>query len=546
MGRYRLNSHLVPNFSLNYRTPKVRTWLQGEVLAQRKLPNNEFTTRTYDDGRRTLSQVPENRRQIHYVLKSGLDYELNDRNQLSFSAIYDYEKHVDTAQVPYINTIENQRYRYWNWKEVESTGYINGRIDWRHNLGSPGHQLELAAQYTRGKEDEQYFLNDSSAVRIGRDTSHLIAVEHTTAFNLDYVRPLAGGRLEAGGQVRYRRLPVGYEIGQGVNSIIYPGLGDASRWTEDLYAAYANYVYETPHFEAEAGLRAEQTAVTYALSPENIYYDENDAYDYFRLYPNVRLTYKVNATNKVSAFYNRRVDRPGEPELRAFAKYDDPELLKVGNPFLRPQFTESVEVAYRRLWETGSAYVAAYGRTSTDAFQRIFDIDSSNPDYQIVNRIYQNTGRATNRGVEVLVSQEVSDFWKLSLGGNFYRIGIDAYRGTLLFPTVRPFAIAEQRGTTWDLKFNNQLTLAKDWNLQLTAIYLAARPIPQGRELARSSIDFAISRPVFAGKGEVTLAATDLFNGFGLRQEIVGDGFRAEYQNYYESQVVRVGMKWKW
>ena len=62
------------------------------------------------------------------------------------------------------------------------------------------------------------------------------------------------------------------------------------------------------------------------------------------------------------AAYAQVVDRPGEPELRIFPKYDDPELLKVGNPYLRPQFTERYELAYERVWERGNAIVSLYRR----------------------------------------------------------------------------------------------------------------------------------------------------------------------------------------
>lgn len=217
------------------------------------------------------------------------------------------------------------------------------------------------------------------------------------------------------------------------------------------------------------------------------------------------------------------------------------------------KFSKKVDVflnvsksVYRHIWETGSAFAAVYTRRSDDAFQRIFNIDGSNPDYDIINRIYQNTGRATNTGLELLWSQEIKDFWKFSLGTNFYQIDIEGYSGTLLFPTVRSFTLEASTGNSFDLKFNNQFTLPKNWKVQLTAIYLAPRNIPQGRELTRSSVDFAVSRPVFAGKGELVLAATDLFNGFGLRQEIDGEGFTAEYRNFFESQSVRVGVNYKW
>lgn len=368
LGRYNLNSRVIPNLSLNYRNSKFNSWFQGEMLFQQRLPNNEFTTRNYTDGRSTISQVPENRKQTHYILKSGIDYAANEHDTYSLSAIYDYEIHTDTAQFPYIDLATNQRYRYWNWRERESTGLFNVKADYRHNFGQPGHQLNLAAQYTRASEDEAYFLNDSTALRRANDTTHLIAIERTLAFNLDYVRPLGSGRIEAGAKAQGRNIPITYNIGRGERSIIYPGLGDNSQWTEDLYAAYLNYVFERPGFDVEFGLSAEQIGVTYDLAEENIYYAENDAYNYFRLYPNFRFTYKASDRNSVSLFFNRRVDRPGEPELRAFPKYDDPELLKVGNPYLRPQFTQTVELAYRRNWESGSVFEHFTTGTSTMLF----------------------------------------------------------------------------------------------------------------------------------------------------------------------------------
>ncbi len=92
---------------------------------------------------------------------------------------------------------------------------------------------------------------------------------------------------------------------------------------------------------------------------------------YFEVFPNVKFTYRVGGTNQLIAAFNRRIDRPGEPELRIFPKYDDPELLKVGNPFLRPQLTNVFEVGFGHSWDRGSLNTALYHRDIADAFQRI-------------------------------------------------------------------------------------------------------------------------------------------------------------------------------
>ena len=159
-------------------------------------------------------------------------------------------------------------------------------------------------------------------------------------------------------------------------------------------------------------MRIEQTDVSYTIPDENIYYDGSDSYDYFEVFPNVKLTYRLNDASSVIAAYNRRIDRPGEPELRIFPKYDDPELLKVGNPYLRPQFTNAFELGFARSWDNGSVSTALYLRDIRDSFFRVFAIDDSNPSYDIVNRIFENAGNSAQTGVEVLLEQHIVEPWR--------------------------------------------------------------------------------------------------------------------------------------
>jgi hypothetical protein len=112
LGSYSANSKYIPSLNMNFRRNKVNVFLQSEAMFLNQLPNNEFTTRYYEDGRITASQVPENRTQQHYILKGGVDFLFNDRNTLTLSGIYDWESHVDTAQVPYIDLLSGDRYRY--------------------------------------------------------------------------------------------------------------------------------------------------------------------------------------------------------------------------------------------------------------------------------------------------------------------------------------------------------------------------------------------------------------------------------------------------
>ena len=94
------------------------------------------------------------------------------------------------------------------------------------------------------------------------------------------------------------------------------------------------------------------------------------------------------------------------------------------------------------------------------------------------------------------------------------------------------------------LKLNSLLRLPNGIEAQLSVVYYAEKPIAQGVEAARSSVDLGFKKPIFNESAELVFSVTDLFNEFGIRQEIDGDGFDAVYENFYESQVVMVGINY--
>lgn len=547
LGSFWLTPKYIPSLDLNYTKAKLSTFFQAEVLKQEKLPNNEFTTRNYDDGRNTISQVPENRKQIHYIFKGGVEYKFDDKNKIALSSIYDWEKHTDTAQVPYINLNTDKRYRYTNWNEEEITGYFNIAVDYEHKYKEPGHYLKGKLQYIKGWEDETYFVNDSVTNLPSRDITNILATEHIYSGNIDYARPFASGKLELGSKIQHRNLPVEY-VATPVSgtSIIYEGMGSNSNWQETIYAAYANLIYEKPNYDIEGGIRAEHTAVVYDVDPANIYFDKKqDAYNYFELFPNIRWTYKLTDKQKISLFYNRRVDRPGEPELRMFAKSDDHELLKVGNPYLRPQFTRSGEIAYRTRWNKSSLFLAAYYKYIDNPYMRIY-VDAQRAAFSnnVLIKSYANTGSASNTGLELIYDQQLSNFWNFSGNVNVYQNKINAFKGGVLFPIKQNFNVEDRTEITWDAKLNSTWNLKKDFNLQLTYIYIAPKNIAQGKQLYRSSLDFGAKKKFWNGKAEFSFAFSDILNQYAKRQKIKGDGFNAIYENFYETQVVRTGVKY--
>jgi hypothetical protein len=92
-----------PTLSFNYRRKNLNWFFQGDALVQKSLNKNEYIDRTYDDGSVVRGQFLENRSQLIYTVKTGVDWSLNDRNSLNISGLFNREGHIDRGDVPYFN-----------------------------------------------------------------------------------------------------------------------------------------------------------------------------------------------------------------------------------------------------------------------------------------------------------------------------------------------------------------------------------------------------------------------------------------------------------
>lgn len=542
MDKYSCTPKYNPSLSLNYRKEKINIFLQADGMFRKKVNANEFVTRRYqeDESQNISSQFLENRSQQMYDVKLGMDWEITQRDILTFYGLWEDEYHIDKGDVPYDYLADGSRKRLWQWAEDENTRVMNYNLNYRHQFLQPGRTFETGIYYSHGKEDELFPFSDTANGKFMTDSTHLISKEKNFILNMDYVQPFRNSRLEAGVNVHLRNIPISYRIMPGKESILDSHLGEWSKYAENIYAGYLNYVLETKHVDVEAGLRLEYSTVKYKIDPRNQYYNRNESYNDLSLFPNVRLTYKMNDKNRLSVFYNRRIDRPQEFDLRPFPKYDDPEVLKTGNPYLRPQFTQAVEVAYKNTWRSGSFYLSGYYKHTNDILTRIY---TTNQDLTL-NAITQNLNDGRNFGAELHVEQEILSGWNMSAGFNWYRNVIEPANGIAIYPYEQTFTFGESKTNSWNLKLNTHVSLPESYELQVGFIYYAPDIIPQGKILSRNSLDLGIRKKLLHDKMEVSLSATDILNKSGIRQEIYGNGFTMNSENYYESQVVMFGIKY--
>ncbi|MFT3884031.1 MAG: TonB-dependent receptor [Flavobacteriales bacterium] len=538
--QYRHTPKLGPSIGLSWNKGRTDLYVQADLLTQRILNRDEHFTRSYANGDVVRQQYLENRDQTMYTLKTGLDLRPNERNDVRFSVLYNRERHIDHGDVAYFDGSLAERQRLWLFHEDEVNTSAQFAGSWTHRTKRPGERIEGGVNYTFHREDEVYDITDRTPAGTGFNNTALIADEHVGDVKLDYVRPLAHGRFETGAKFRWRHIPTRIVFTASEQSPLDPGAAGGATYDELIPAVYGNYVYERERYELEAGLRVEHVDLRYTVAPGHNTYG-SDGYSYLQPFPNARFAWKLNEASRITVSMDRRVDRPDEGDLRIFPKYDDPGILRVGNPGLRPQFTTRGEAGYKRDIAKGYAYIAAYHRITDDILTRIITADTAGTQ---LYTLAQNAGRGTNSGMELVLEREVVKRLKLGLNANIYRNVIDAFSTVSAYPRPTPYSAARQQATSGNVKLNARLALPKDLSAQLTGIWLARDIVPQGSIAERWSVDLGLNWKVPGTRSELTANVTDLLNTMRIERTVIGDGFRVSSQDYMETRAVRLAWAW--
>jgi outer membrane receptor protein involved in Fe transport len=528
---------LNPSLSMNYRKNKANVFIQTDWLYTQTLNKNEFSTRIYDSAPTIIQQVKRNRTTDYATIKSGVDYAFNSQNSLTVSGYFNREKIIDKGDNPYFTDNLSNRYRLWQFleDEVKYTAMATGVFV--HKFPQAGHLLNINFNYTFHREDEKYFFTNTLPTTTGTDAFKLLSDEHVSDLNLDYTKPLKQGRVETGFKFRYRTIPVNMQFFAGQNSPIDINAGGWANYYESIPALYGNYVFENTKIEIEGGIRLEYVKVNYDVNPNHNTY-KSDGYAYTKPFPNLRFAYKLSDNNKISLFYNRRVDRPNEVDIRIFPKYDEPELIKVGNPALKPQFTHTLELGYKNMLEKGSFYMAIYHRIIDGTITRIV---TKIPNSILLYNIFQNVGRSYNTGIELVFEQKTAKWLSFNTSLNVYKNTFETYNVTNKYPAQTTFSAPKRQITSGNFKLNTTFILPKGYEIQGSYIYLMPDIIPQGRIYSRFSVDLGVKKSLEKGKSELFLNATDIFNTLRIKKSLLGTNFTLESTDYYETQVFRAG-----
>ena len=265
-------------------------------------------------------------------------------------------------------------------------------------------------------------------------------------------------------------------------------------YTESIFAAYGNVTKVfNKHWTAQAGLRLESTNSKGNLETTGETFNRN----YTQLFPTTYLQYTLNDKNTFVLDYGRRIQRPDYSDLNPFKYFLDPYTYQEGNPYLKPQFSNNIELShtYHSFLTTTLNYTQV-----TDIIQQVLLQDDATHTTFVQQG---NVARQENIGLAVNVGLPVTKWWT----PNLYVSGAyNDYKGIINGYPLEVF------GYSVTGNMNNSFTFKHGWTAEVSGWY-------QGRQVSGTiianqmgAINLGAGKQVFKGAGTLRLNLQDPFN----------------------------------
>lgn len=420
--------------------------------------------------------------------RMGLDYFIDNRNTLTVSGNY-VKRKFNSSDL--INTTENLFDGVTNLETKtsqrisgsESSGYNYGSsLGFKHNYAKSGKELTADANYNYLNNVNAAMFNSTYAFTNFPASNYQIVNKATSGSNTrfftaqtDYVDPLTRKtKIEMGARMSRREFNSSNDnFTQDIISKQYEldsNLSVKYKFKDEVYAGYATYSHQLKNFSYQLGLRLESSKYNgNFISKGSTFSNEYP----FSLFPSAFLTYKMTDRQDLQLNYSRKISRPNFFQLIPFIDYTDSLNLSVGNPDLRPEFTNLVEIGYSNQYSQGNSFfVSAYGRNTNDLITR-YTYLTANPDTSKKRNVLLTTSANATRsytfGLELTGRNKIAKWWDLTTNFNFFNSTIEASNlaGT-----------ADNSQFSWFGKINNSFKLPKKFSIQVTADYQAKTLLP--------------------------------------------------------------------
>ena len=305
------------------------------------------------------------------------------------------------------------------------------------------------------------------------------------------------------------------------------------KYQEQVSAAYLSYNRTlSPNFSFQSGLRVENTISKGELMQATPGPNDIVKRNYTDFFPSASVAYTLNKNNAFNVAYSRRIDRPVYQNLNPFENKLDELSYQKGNPFLRPQYTNSLELTHSFMSFINTSI--GYSKT-IDLFTEVVDTIERTKSY--VSSV--NINSQENLSFNINAPLPIAKWWEgfINVWVNNARFKANLDRGFNLSAAV----------TTFGFYSEHNITLPKGFKFQASG-WFSGPSIWGGvwKTKSMGSLDLGVQKDILGGDGTIKLTVTDvLFTNYWTSTAANSQRLSMSGSGSWESRQVRVNFSYR-
>ena len=459
--------------------------------------------------------------------KSDFGYMITDNNTFHMGGSLNYfemQRNGESKNHEYANYYDGY-YLSRNYFTVNPNGYQLILGD-KQEFGRADHFISVEATFDNtlknNIENRKQYVSNAQWDAVGIDTlleARTLENESQFRTELAYQNGVSEQlTVEAGLLTRYRFAASDYSVYERSE----PGMDWVSLMDYDINFDFERYINggyllfkastKDQKLSYSGGLRIEHTQRVIRVFGTN-----DTSYNYTKLdyYPSASAAYTFANKNVLQFSYSRRIERPRDYILVPVVLMSDGFSSYVGNPELKPEYTDALELNYQFVWQKSFLAIETFYRKTLNAHDRV---QGSGPDGIFIST-YINLNSETYMGGEIGGTLVLAKWMTLNPAISFYYTSVQGeYNNEQRF----------REGYSGRGLLNSSFNIDAKTKFQLSGYYNLPQVTIDGKSYGSFYTSAGIKRDFLQRRLSVTASVDDIFNSRNRHMLSEDETFRQE------------------
>lgn len=479
-------------------------------------------------------------RNTNLFFTGGSDYEINSNHsvgvnvQVSENSGDNVGKSLTEINNP--GTTDLFFIRSLNDADSENQRFF-GNFHYIGLLDSVGTKLTTDVDYTKMRSNSTSLLTNNNWINdneIQSQRDYILTLNEMDysifTAKVDFTKPFGKGRvLETGLKGSWVKSDNGLDLSKAVEEEPFSPDPNSNYfiYEENVLAAYALYKSKfSEKVSFQAGLRTEYSDIT----GTSVTLDRIDKQNYIDLFPSLFIQQQVNKDYQITYNANRRISRPNYRLLNPFVYFIDPLTTEQGNPNLRPQYANNLEMNHvvKGIYQ----FTLGYSLT-TDVFQQIFTQDEET---RTTTTFTDNLDKAQTWNFRTMIPVEIRPWWNTS---NMLQINNSSWKSMI------GDALLDVSQTSFTVRSQHTISLPAGFKAEVMGMYIGPSQYGQAFIKGFGWVDAGLSKNIMKDKMTITVNGTDLFRTQFIRANVQFDNIDTRFEQYRSNQGIRFTLRYK-